>query len=286
MSTTSRVSRRFGSAAAPAIAAVIATAGIAVAAVVMGPPPASRDGHTGDPVTYAGGLATARAPIASDGTSMDGDAAAEQVRNGLSDSQIARLTIKSTPEGLEVAVSLTHNDDRVRDVWLSDLALGAVAELMRSDQSVANDLISRATAVGPGEDGAPVTTYLGIGAVRLGQIFGSPSDSSIAATAAEVANRYGLEVVDLVILHPLESAMKVTLLVPDDALVDWTIDELRADLVGKSPNVEGILIELEDPDGQLLLQSGVAYRTGSGGLWFAAGQDERFGAVHAGTPGH
>jgi hypothetical protein len=56
-------------------------------------------------------------------------------------------------------------------------------------------------------------------------------------------------------------------------------------LVGKSPDVEGILIELYDPDGQPLLQSGVAYRTGSGGLWFAPGQDERFGAIHGGMPG-
>lgn len=285
MSTTSRVSRRFGSAAAPAIAAVIATAGIAVAAAVLGPPPASREDHTGDPVTYAGDLATARAPIASDGTSMDGDTAAEQVRNGLSDSQVAGVTTKSTPTGLEVTISLTHNDDRVRDVWLSDLALGAVAELMRSDQAVASDLISSAIAVGPGDNGDSVTTYLGVGAVRLGQVFGSPSDSSIEATAADVANRYGLEIADLVIRHPLESALEITLVVPKEATVDWTIDELRADLVGKSPTVEGILIELVDVDGQPLLQSGAAYRTGSGGLWFAPGQDERFGAVHGGTPG-
>lgn len=285
MSTTDRASRRFGSAVAPAIAAVIATAGIAAAAAMMGPPPASKDDHTGDPVTYAGGLATARAPIASDGTSMNGDTAAEQVKRGLSDSQVAGVTTESTPAGLEVTISLTHNDDRVRDVWLSDLALGAVAELMRSDQAVANDLISSATAVGPGEDGDSVTTHLGIGAVRLGQVFGSPSDSSIAANAAEVADRYGLEIADLVILHPLESALEITFVVPRDATVDWTIDQLRADLVGKSPNVEGIFIELDDPNGQPLLQSGAAYRTGSGGLWFASGQDERFGAVHGGLPG-
>jgi len=55
--------------------------------------------------------------------------------------------------------------------------------------------------------------------------------------------------------------------------------------VGKSPVVEGLLIELDDSHGQPLLQSGVAYRTGEGGLWFAPGQDARFGAVHGGTPG-
>jgi hypothetical protein len=217
---------------------------------------------------------------------MAGDSAADRVTEGLADPQLAGLTTRSTPNGLEVAVTLTHNDDSVPDVWLSDLAVGALGELMRSDQPVANDLISSATAVGPGKDGDSVTTYLGVGAVRLGQVFGSPSDSSIAAHAAEVADRYGLEIANLVVLHPLESALDITFAVPKDAVVDWTIEELRADLVGKTPNVEGILIQLVDPEGKPLLQSGVAYRTGSGGLWFAAGQDERFGAVHGGRPGN
>lgn len=284
MSTTSRVTRRLGSAAAPAIAAIVATAGIAVAAAVMGPPPAVED-YSGDPVTYADGLATARPPIASDGTSMDGESASKQVRDSLSDSQVDGVETKWTPGGLEVTISLTHNDDRVRDVWLSNLALGSVAELMRSDQAVINELISSAIAVGPGEDGDAVITDLGVGAVRLGQVFGSPSDSSIATKAAEVADRYDLEIANLVILHPHESAVEITLVVPTDATVEWTIDGLRTDLVGNSPNVEGILIELVDADGRPLLQSAAAYRTGSGGLWFAAGQDERFGAVHGGMPG-
>jgi hypothetical protein len=73
---------------------------------------------------------------------------------------------------------------------------------------------------------------------------------------------------------------------PEGATIDWTIDELRTDLVGESPDVEGVFIELGDSHGQPLLQSGVAYRTGEGGLWFAPGQDARFGAVHGGTPGN
>jgi hypothetical protein len=151
---------------------------------------------------------------------------------------------------------------------------------------VANDLVSSATAVGPGKGGDTVTTYLGVGAVRLGQVFGSPSDSELIAHVAEVAERHGLTVVDLQILHPLESALSVKFVVPDGARINWTIDELRTDLVGASPDVEGVLIELGDSQGQPLMQSGVAYRTGEGGLWFAPGQDVRFGAVHGGTPGN
>ncbi len=196
------------------------------------------------------------------------------------------LTTKSTPSGLEVVVTLTQNDDRVPDVWLADLAVGAVAERSHSDQAVANDVIASATAVGPGKGGDSVTTYLGVGAVRLGQVFGSPSDSTLSAHVAEVAKSHGLGVADLQILHPLESALRVTFVVPDGARIDWTLDQLRTELVGESPDVEGVFVELDDSQGQPLLQSGVAYRTGEGGLWFGQGQDARFGAVHGGTPGN
>jgi hypothetical protein len=179
---------------------------------------------------------------------------------------------------------LTRNDDSVPDVWLADLAVGAVAERSHSDQAVANDLVSSAIAVGPGKGGNQVISYLGIGAVRLGQVFGPPGDSALTAHVADVAERHGLTVADLQILHPLESALSVTFVVPDDAKIDWTIDALRTDLVGDSPDVEGVYIELDDARGQPLLQSGAAYRTGEGGLWFAPGQDARFGAVHGGTP--
>jgi hypothetical protein len=198
--------------------------------------------------------------------------------------RLVGLTATSSPSGVEVAITLTRNDDRVPDVWLADLAVGAVGELVHSDQALANDLISSATAVGPGKGGDLVTTDLGVGAVRLGQVFGSPSDSTLAAHVADVARSHGLKVANLQILHPLESAVDVTFVVPDGATIDWTIDELRTALVGKSPDVEGVLIELDDSHGQPLLQSGVAYRTGEGGLWFGPGQDERFGATHGGTP--
>jgi hypothetical protein len=199
--------------------------------------------------------------------------------------RLAGLTTKPTPAGLEVVVTLTRNDDGVPDVWLADLAVGAIAERSRTNEAVANDVVSTATAVGLGEGGKPVTTFLGIGAVRLGQVFGSSDDSALTAHVADVAESHGLTVADLRILHPLESALSVTFVVPDGATIDWTIDELRTNLVGAPPEVEGVFIELRDPHGQPLLQSGVAYRTGEGGLWFAPGQDSRFGAVHSGTPG-
>jgi hypothetical protein len=284
MSTTSRIPKKIGSAGVPALVAVIVTAGVAVAAVMAGSRAMSNNDHTGDPVTYAGGQSTPLTSLSAN--AVESDAAARVMKDLSGEPQLAGVTTESTPSGLQVVVTLTRNDDGVPDVWLADLAVGAVAERSHSDQAVANDLVSSATAVGPGKGGEPVTTYLGVGAVRLGQVFGSPSDSALTAQVADVAKTHGLTVAELQILHPLESALSVKFVVPDGATIDWTIDQLRTDLVGGSPDVEGVFIELDDSHGQPLLQSGVAYRTGEGGLWFAPGQDARFGAVHGGTPGN
>ena len=237
----------------------------------------------GDPVTYAGGEAT---PLTSLGAgAAESDAAAQVMTDLWGEPQLAGLRTKSTRSGLEVVVTLTRNDDGVPDVWLADLAVGAVAERSRSNEAVANEVISTAIAVGSDMRGNPVTTSLGIGAVRLGQVFGSPDDAALTDHVADVAESHGLTVVHLRILHPLESALSVTFMVPDGAPIGWTIDELRTDLAGAAPELEGVFIELRDSHGQPLLHSGVAYRTGAGGLWFAPGQDLRFGAVHGGTPG-
>jgi hypothetical protein len=284
MSTTSRIPKKIGSAGVPALVAVIVTAGVAVAAVMAGSRAMSNNDHTGDPVTYAGGQSTPLASLSAN--AVTSDAAAQVMKDLSGEPQLAGVTTESTPSGLQVVVTLTRNEDGVPDVWLADLAVGAIAERSHTDQAVANDLVSSATAVGPGKGGEPVTTYLGVGAVRLGQVFGSPSDSALTAQVADVAKTHGLTVAELQILHPLESALSVKFVVPDGATIDWTIDQLRTDLVGGSPDVEGVFIELDDSHGQPLLQSGVAYRTGEGGLWFAPGQDARFGAVHGGTPGN
>ncbi len=280
---TSRLPKRIGSAAAPALAVVLVTTGVAVAVALAGCGATSNNDHTGDPVTYSRGQSTPLASLSAN--AVTSDAAAQVMKDLSGEPQLAGVTTKSTPSGLQVAVTLTRNDDGVPDVWLADLAVGAVAERSHTDQAVASDVVSSATAVGPGKGGDTVTTSLGIGAVRLGQEFGSPSDSKLTAHVADVAKRHGLTVADLQILHPLESALSVTFVVPDGAKINWTIDALRTELVGDSPDVEGVYIELDDAHGQPLLQSGAAYRTGEGGLWFAPGQDARFGAVHGGTPG-
>jgi hypothetical protein len=264
------------------LAASILVVGVALTPTLSGCTPSVRSGHIGEPVTYAGAVATPPSSVPSDPDESDVTAHVMQDLSG--DPQLAGITTNRTPAGLEVVVTLTRNDDRVPDVWLADLAVGAVAERSRTNERVANDLVSTAIAVGPDAQGNPATTSLGIGAVQLGQVFGSPSDSVLAAHVVDVAQNHGLLIADLRILHPLESALSVTFVVPDGATIDWTIDQLRAELAGVPPELEGVFIELRDSTGRPLLQSGAAYRTGGGGLWFAPGQDSRFGAVHGGMP--
>lgn len=265
-------------------AAAVSGLGVAVAAgggsgQPSSPPPGVTNGHTGDPVSYGKATNTA-------GRHLDVADAVHDVLQGIGDGTLVRnLTADTRSAGTTVSVELAHNGDDVPEVWASDLVVGALGELMRTDQATMNDVIVSASAAGPGADGTSVTTSLGVGAVRLGQVFNSPNDSTLSDHVNEAARTLGLTVSSLKILHPLESAIEVTLVVPDDAKVDWTIDQLRTALVGSSPMVEGVLIELDSTDGQPLLRSGVAYRTGEGGLWFAPGQDARFGAGHGGLAG-
>jgi hypothetical protein len=164
---TARIPERVGSAASrrgSAILAAAVAAGTALGGCVSMP---SND-YRGDPVTYAARQATPGA--------ADPDAAARVEQDFAGEPQLVGVKTTHTASGLEVVVTLTRNDDGVQDVWLADLAVGAVAERSRSDEAVVSELISSASAVGPDKQGRPMTTSLGIGAVRLGQVFGSPDD--------------------------------------------------------------------------------------------------------------
>jgi hypothetical protein len=144
----------------------------------------------------------------------------------------------------------------VEATWLDVLAPEAVANLMSHDEP---------------------TTQAAIGG---GQQFNSPSDDVLRSRIHDAAQKFGLEVRALTILHPLDSAVSVSFTVPDNAMVSWTIDQLRAAVEGSPRTLEGSLIQLYSTSGELLLSSGCAYRTGLGGLSFAPGQDERFAAMH------
>ena len=279
---SSRCSKRFRYVLAGLVVAA-ATAGAVGAAMgaTGGGSPDPRfggGGDTGTPITWA---SVTQAPTAAPPSVDD---AAGQVLRGLAGTNVQGLQASSSPTGLVVTVALAENNDDVPDVWLAGLAVGALAERMRTNQAVINDEIASATAVGPGSSGAPFTSNISAGAVALGQVFGSPSDAVLTSRVNTVAQQFGLKVASLSILHPLESALRVTFIVPNTATIDWTLDQLRTALVGASPDVEGVLTELDNSAGQPLLLAGGTYRTGVGSLWFAPGQDDRFGAIHGGPP--
>jgi hypothetical protein len=244
--------------------------------------------HTGDPVAY-GPVLNAQAakgakiaPLAS----MTPDALGRRVASALSPSGLVRAVTLSpgtstTPSAL--TVQLNENEETVPQMWDSNLALGAAAQLSATTQATIDQVISSATAIGPNAKGTPTSTDLGVGAVALNQSFDSPSDADLTSHVSDVAKQFGLTVSSVQILHPLESALSVTFNVADDASINWTIDQLRDALVGTTPDVEGVFIQINGPGSTPLLQEGAAYRTGGGGLWFANGQDSRFGALHGGA---
>ena len=214
MAAKTRPYRRIKYAAPVAIAvAVIAGIGVAVAATNSGPtdPTDTFNQHTGEPVTYA----TATAPA---GGNLAPATAAQQVLQGLgSANSIKSITVSPGTYGSAVTVNLSRNNEGADTQWLSELAVGALGELTRTTQATIGDEYFSATAVGPNSVGVSTTTGLGVGAATLGQKFDSPSDAALASRVDDVAVKFGLTVGSLQILHPLESAIQVTLVVPTGA---------------------------------------------------------------------
>jgi hypothetical protein len=167
----------------------------------------------------------------------------------------------------------------VREVWLGELVLGAIGELVRTDQKNLAAVVS-----GQIVDRTPNqrvhTIQLG-GDGRVGQQFDSPPDDDLRQRVATIAARYGLSVKSVEILHPLDSALAVTFTVPPGD-VAWTIDGLSHELEGSPTDVEGVCIELDSPTGRPLVRFAHRERLAGGGGWFAAGQADRFGFVNHG----
>jgi len=185
----------------------------------------------------------------------------------------------STAPWVSVDVS-DPNPDSLESHWLGSLAQGAVADLMRTNSLTTQDVIGGGQVTGIDHSGNHVSSELGTGFVLGGQQFQSLSDTALKSHVSDVAAQFGLQVRSLFIIHPLDSAISVSFIVPDNITPSWTIDQLRDALDGTPKGLEGSFIQLYSSSGNLLLSSTVAYRTGLGGLSFAPGQDARFGAVH------
>lgn len=172
----------------------------------------------------------------------------------------------------------SNADHGVKEVWLGQLIEGAVGELVRTDQKTLAEVLG-AEVVTPTRGGDRVTTPLGMGYSPLGKRFNSPTDADLRQRAADVADKYGLTLDSVDVLHPLDSALAVTFTVPSGA-VSWTLYQLTNDLLGSPIDVEGLSIQLNSPSGQPLLRVANGERVKGGGGWFAPGKDDRFGLQH------
>jgi len=223
------------------------------------------------------------------GAGLSADEAITEVLDGLGTEAVVTIEPDATPApgnvnlpGLEVHVTGDPDDPamRVRVSWLSSLCAGAVSALMQTDEGVMSEVVDQVREYVDLPRGR--SRFLG-GGTGTGTWMGDFPDRDAASVGAQVrtaAGRFGLEVTEVEVLHPIGAAVMVTVRVPDPAAVDWTIDELRAAIEGTPRAYEGTLIEIDSAAGVPLLVSGAAWRVGAGSLWFAEGQDEVFGATH------
>lgn len=240
------------------VACLAATAATCLLAVT-----ASGVDGSDDPIGSAAGGPT-RAPLASKPTpardkslaerpALSPSAIGERVASALrSDGPVQDVHVDRNVHGSTVVVDLSHHHDDVPEVWHA----GAAAQLSATSETAVTE------------------------------VFESPPDDVLRNRVKRVADEFGLKVSSVQLLHPLETAISVAFTVDgpvgDRVEQEWSIDALRSSLVGTLPDVEGVLIQLNDPTGVPLVISGAAFRTGLGGLWFAPGQDVRFGADHGG----
>jgi hypothetical protein len=220
------------------------------------------------------------------GPGQSAEEAISQVLKGTSGTEVRSASLMEAPADsvttgpwVNVRVDSDKGDD-LYAVWLGGLVQGAVADQMRDDEETTADVIGGGQVEDTDQSGAPVTVSLGTGSIVGGQVFHSPSDDELEARMKTAARRFGLELLAVEVMHPLESAISVRFALPEDGELSWTIDDLRDAVAGSPLSVEGVFIEIDSPSGKSLLRTGTSYRTGEGGLSFAPGQDDRFGALH------
>ncbi len=231
---------------------------------------------------------------------MSADEATQQALGALGAPSVTSATVIDAPadsgdsgQWLSVAVDSNDGDsndgDSVKQEWLAQLLQGAVEDLMRTNQTTTSGVLDGAQLVDRNQSGKTVVTYLGHGGVVGGQVFESPSDEALRHQVQAAAEKYGLTVDSVEILHPLESALAVAMTVPDGPLHGWTLGSLEGAIegggpvrahTGVTPNVEGLYLELRSPTGRPLLKSSYAFRVPGGSAWTAPGQADRFGIQH------
>ena len=274
------------------------TAGLGTVAVASDDNDNSRfiraDDHPVDYVAESGGNRSAASEQAGPGLSADD--AIGRVLKRMAGSGVNGIQIVKAPEGnsaldpslpwLRVTVESDAAGEGadVQVTWLASLAVGAVAEEMRTDQKALNFVVGGWQVVQQDSQGNVTDLDGGIGYAAAGQDFLTQREAQDPAAIREsvetAVSGFGLKVNNVQVYAPLGQAVAVTATVPSEAKIDWTVHQVLAAIGGSPLRYEGICIELVDEAGKPLLRSGTAYRTGLGGVWFAEGQDDVFGVNH------
>jgi hypothetical protein len=273
------------------VAGVLLGAGAGVAGIAAAEggwgsadPPPSASTETDKPLQFS-------VKLQATGPGLSSEEAVQRTLEALGDASIASAQVIPAPAdsgdtGRWLSIDLAADQpSNTKEEWLAQLVRGAVDDQMRTDEVTTNDVLSGAQLVTHPKSGDGETEPLGHGGVYAGQVFGSPTDEALREQVESTARTYGMNVISLDVLHPLESALVVRLTIPDGPPDGWNAESLENAIVGASspdfnPNVEGAYIELDSANGEPLLTESYAYRVAEGGLWVAPGQDDRFGINH------
>jgi hypothetical protein len=269
------------------MAGALAGAGGLAIAVLNDPPPPETPRPLGAPLNYGGAIE----PLGP-GVSLDDAINRATISSGVED-----IRVVNGPGGqpfssaswleIEVSTESLSGPGEALVTWKAALAQGAVADLHRTTEASTNAVVGGSDIEVTLPSGRQVTLDGSAGFAAAGQTFdddiADPSPAAIADRVREETAEFGLVDVSVEVLQPIGPAVLIHATMPandSEAPIDWTMDDLRNAISGTPAGFEGVYIEIASPNGAPVVASGVAYRTGVGVVWFAPGQDDRFGLVH------
>lgn len=170
-------------------------------------------------------------------------------------------------------------------LWEADLAQGSIAELINSSEANLANVVVGATVQVRLPDNSIDITGGDQGDVAARQQFtaGTDSDADIISRAAATIRADGLDVTTIRVLRPLGAALYVVATVPADSSDSGSyasLGALKIDLLGDPARFDGIYVQMNTADGDVIGRITVAERSGHGRLWFNPRYESLVGVPH------